>query len=133
MGKRAMKTFVGLFATSASFGLAIAIVYWFVAHEETVGVTLLAIMTAALVFTAGYAVIAERNARLDGDAPDRQNGDVAGEDLGVYTTESAWPILVAICSVFVLLGVVWSPFLAAIALVCLILCLWRLGAESARV
>ena len=128
-----MKTFVGLFFSSALFGLAIVIAYWFVAHEETVGTALLGIMTAALTFTAGYAVIAERNADIDGDSAEITPRDVAGEDLGIFTTESAWPILVALSATFMLIGLLWSPLLAAAGAIALILCLWRLGAESARV
>lgn len=128
-----MKTFVGLFFSSALFGLAIVVAYWFVAHEETVGTALLAVMTAALGLTAGYAVIAERNADIDGDSPEITARDVAGEDLGIFTTESAWPILVAISATFMLVGLLWSPLLAAVGAIALILCLWRLGAESARV
>lgn len=128
-----MKTFVQLFISSALFGVAIAVAYWFVAHEEATGTVLLGIMTAALAFTAGYALIAERNADLDGDREDMLPPAAAGEDLGIFTTESAWPILVALSTVFMLAGLLWSPFIAIAALVALLLCLWRLGAESARV
>ncbi len=128
-----MKTFVGLFLSSTAFGAAILIAYWFIGHEETTGSILLGIMTAALAFAAMYAVIAERNADLEGDAQQRTPEEVAGEDLGVYTTRSAYPILVALSSLFMLIGVVYSPLLAFISIIALILCLWRLGAESARV
>ena len=128
-----MKTFVGLFLSSTGFGLAILIAYWFVAHEETTGSILLAVMTAALAFAATYALIAERNAHLEGDAENMELNETAGEDLGVFTTESAYPILVALSSLFALLGLIYSPLLAFISIGALILCLWRLGAESARV
>ncbi len=127
-----MKTFVQLFISSAIFGVVIGVAYWFVAHEEATGTMLLGIMTAALTFTAGYAVIAERNANLDGDRQDMLAPAAAGEDLGIFTIESAWPILVALSCVFMLTGLLWSPFVAAAGLVALLLCLWRLGAESAR-
>ena len=128
-----MKTFVGLFLSSTGFGLAILIAYWFVAHEETTGSILLGIMTAALAFAAMYALIAERNAHLEGDSEDFEPKDSAGEDLGVFTTQSAYPILVALSSLFLLVGVIYSPLLAFISIVALVLCLWRLGAESARI
>ena len=97
------------------------------------GTALLGIMTAAMFFTAGYAVIAERNAHVAGDSDDLSNKDVAGEDLGIFTIESAWPILVALSAAFTLVGLIWSPVLAGAGLVAMLLCLWRLGAESARV
>lgn len=128
-----MKTFVVLFLSSAAFGLVILVAYWFVAHEETVGSVLLALMTAALSFTALYAVLAERAANIDGDGTNLTPQDVAGEDLGVYTTHSPYPLLVALSCTFLLIGVIYSPLLAFAAIVALLLCLWRLGAESARV
>ncbi len=128
-----MKTFVGLFLSSTGFGLAILIAYWFIAHEETTGTVLLAVMTAALAFAASYALIAERNAHLDGDGQEVTPEDTAGEDLGIFTTQSAYPILVALSVLFMLLGLLYSPLLAFIAIIGLLLCLWRLGAESARV
>ncbi len=127
-----MKSFVALFAFAAGFGAAIALAYWFVAHEEAAGTVLLGVMSAALAFTAAYAVVAERDAQLEGDAPNETPANVAGEDLGIFTTESAWPVLAALCALGTLLGLLWSPLLSLAGLVCLILCCWRLGAESAR-
>jgi hypothetical protein len=128
-----MRTFIGLFLSSTSFGVAIAIAYYFVAHEETVGTILLSFMGAALAFCAGYAIVAERNADLEADKPAALPQQFAGEDLGIFTTASAWPILIALCALGFLTGLLWSPLIAALALIALILCLWRLGAESARV
>ncbi len=128
-----MKTFVGLFLSSTAFGLAIVIAYWFIAHEETTGSVLLGIMTAALAFAATYAMVAERNANLDGDGQDLSPQNSAGEDLGIYTMHSAYPLLVAVSSLFTLVGILYSPLLAFVAIVALVLCLWRLGAESARI
>ena len=127
-----MKAFVAIFFSSTAFGVAILVAYFIVAHQETTGTALLAIMAAALAFAATYAVVAERNADLDGDGEDLTYRDRSGEDLGVFTTHSAWPILVAIAGALTIAGVMWSPLLAAISLLGLILCLWRLGAESAR-
>jgi len=127
-----MKTFVGLFAIDAAFGFAIAITYWFVAHEEAAGTALLAVMGAALAFATAYAVLAEREARLEGDDPNETSAQVAGDVLGVFTTESPWPILIALCTLALLTGMLWSPLLGAAGLIGMILCFWRLGAESAR-
>jgi Flp pilus assembly protein TadB len=128
-----VKTFVGLFVSSAAFGLVILIAYWFVSKEETAGSILLGIMTAALAFAALYALIAERHAHVDGDGEELTPSDVTGEDLGVYTTHSAYPFLLALSCLFMLLGLLYAPVLAFAAIVAVILCLWRLGAESARV
>lgn len=127
-----MKSFVGIFVCSALFGLAIAVAYAWVAHGEIVGTILLGVMTAALAFAASYALIAERAASLDGDDPNISNDRVAGEDLGVFTTKSRWPILVAAGAALGLCGLPWSPFMTACGLIIVVLCLWRMGAESAR-
>lgn len=128
-----MKTFILFFAASAIFGGVTGLAYWFVAHEEATGTVLLGCMAAALAFTAAYAVIAEKSADLPGDDPKETPEYVAGEDLGVFTTHSAWPILVAISSLAMLVGLLWSPLIGFSGLIALLLCLWRLGAESARV
>ena len=127
-----MKTFVVLFGIAAAFGAAIAVAYWFIAHEEATGTALLSVMTVALVFAAGYAVVAERDAGLVGDRPDESLREAAGEELGVFTIRSPYPVLVALCTVALLSGLLWSPMLALAALVGMLLCFWRLGAESAR-
>jgi hypothetical protein len=128
-----VKALVGLFAISALFGLAMATTYWFVAQREAAGTALLGIMTAALAFTAGYAVVAERDANLEGDRPDETMADTEGEDLGIFTTASAWPILIAVCALAMLVGLLWAPLVSVVALIGLVVCFWRLGGESARV
>ena len=128
-----MKTFVGLFFSSTAFGVVILGAYWIVAHRESTGSVLLAVMSVALAFAAGYAMIAERNAALEGDAKDATYDAGASEDLGIFTTQSAWPILIALATACAIAGVLWSPLLAVLSLVGLVLCLWRLGAESARI
>lgn len=127
-----MKTFVALFGSSAAFGFVIAIVYFFVAHEEATGTALLAVMGTALTFAAGYAVLAEREANVEGDRPNETNEAVAGDVLGTFTTASPWPILVAVCTLAMLTGILWSPLLGTAGLFGMLLCFWRLGAESAR-
>jgi len=128
-----VKTFIAFFAGSAIFGCVTGLAYWFIAHEEATGTVLLGCMAAALAFAAGYAVIAEKNADLPGDDPGRPPEAAAGEDLGIFTSYSAWPILVAVSALAMLVGMLWSPLVGFSGLIALLLCLWRLGAESARV
>lgn len=127
-----MKTFIVLFAASAIFGAVTELAYWYFAHEEGTGTVLLGCMAGALAFTAAYAIVAERNADLPGDNPSETPEEAAGEDLGIFTSHSAWPILVAISSLATLVGMLWSPLVGFSGLIALLLCLWRLGAESAR-
>lgn len=127
-----MKTGIGLFVSSALFGIAIAAAYWFSSHHYG-GTILLALMAAALAFATIWATAAEREADLDGDDPEMRQSDAAGEDLGVFTTASAWPILLAFSVLVLLLGALWSPFLLFVGAAAVVLILWRLGVESARV
>ncbi|MDQ2872752.1 MAG: cytochrome c oxidase subunit 4 [Candidatus Eremiobacteraeota bacterium] len=127
-----MRTFVGLFLSSAAFGIITAVIYWFCSYDLT-GTVLLGLMATALVFAAGYALLAEREAHLDGDSPDISIEDVAGEDLGIFMSKTAWPILMAFSALMLLIGAVWSPFLLFAALTAMLLILWRLGAESSRI
>jgi len=127
-----MRTFVVLFVCSALFGIAIGTAYWFAAHEEATGTTLLGVMATALFFTAGYAIVAERDANLPGDRSDVKPAAAAGEDLGIFTTHTPWPILIAWSALGALCGALWSPFVAVVSLGALLLCLWRLGAETRR-
>lgn len=126
-----MRTFIVFFAASGTFGVAIGLAYWFVAHEESTGTVLLGCMAAALLFSAAYAVIAEKHAELPGDDPDEPQA-AGREDLGIFTSYSAWPILVAVSSLATLVGLLWSPLIGCCGLIALLLCLWRMGAESAR-
>lgn len=127
-----MKTFVGLFLSSAAFGAVISIIYWFSSHEYA-GTLMLGFMFCGLAFASGYAMLAERNSKIDGDDKHLQHKEVSGEDVGVFTKESAWPTVLAFSILWFLLGVIWSDFMLFTGLAAILLCLWRLGAESARV
>lgn len=127
-----MKTFVGLFGSSALFALIICIVYWFSSHEYA-GTLFLGFMCCALAFAAGYALLAEREGGIAGDDGTLDQKDRAGEDVGIFTKESAWPPLLALSILWLFLGLIWSDFMIFTGLAAILLCLWRLGAESARV
>ena len=127
-----MKTFVGLLLSSATFAASIAVVYWFSSHEPA-GTLLLGLMMLALAFAAGYAILAERGAHLAGDYPTQTPQDTAGEDLGIVTSHSAWPFLLAVSILWLLIGIVWSDFMIFSGAAAVLLILWRLGAESARI
>lgn len=127
-----MKTFVGLFLSSALFSCSIAVVYWF-SSEDYAGTLLLGFMTIALTFAASFAMIKDRSAKLAGDSPEMQHKQAAGDDLGIFTKNSAWPPLLALSICVLLIGVVWSDFLIFVGAAAMLLILWRLGAESSRV
>lgn len=127
-----MKTFVGLFVSSATFAAVISIVYWFASHEY-VGTLFLGFMCCALAFAAGYAIIFERNAHLAGDDPQLGQKEAAGEDVGIVTKRTPWPAVLAFSVLWFFIGLLWSDFMIFTGLAAMLLCLWRLGAESSRV
>jgi hypothetical protein len=124
-----MNVGLGLFLSSASFGIAIAIAYWFSAHDDT-GTWLLGMMGIALGFAAGYMIVAEREARLAGDQPNGSNEESAGERVGTYTLRSPWPFCAAIAAAFVLIGAVYNLPVAVAAFVSLLVTLTMLIRES---
>jgi len=102
-----------LFISSAVFAIAIAIAYWLVAHE-IVGTFLLGFMACALIFVAGYMIVAESEANLHGDRDDAKVSDGAGELVGTFTTRSPLPIWTALAVTCIGLGLVISPTLAGL-------------------
>jgi len=124
-----MNTGRGLFISSAIFGISIAAAYWFSTHELD-GTILLGMMGAALLFAAGYMFAAERAARLVGDRGDASNADASGEQLGVFTVASPWPIVVAFAVFLLLFGLAIFPIIAAFGLALLLFGLLHLGRES---
>jgi hypothetical protein len=127
-----MKTFVGLFAATALFGISIDAVYWFASHDYA-GALLLGFMSVALSWAAVYSFFAERKSHLAGDQPDLKHRDAAGEDVDVVTKETPWPLVLALGILTFFVGTIWSDFLIFAGLGTILLSLWRLGAESARV
>jgi hypothetical protein len=126
-----MKTGISLFVSSAVFGILIATAYWFSSHHAG-GTILLGLMATGLAFATLWAILAERDARLSGDDPHMTQRQAGGEDLGIFTSSSAWPILMAASVAVVLCGMVWSIPLLLAGLAVIALIGWRLGAESAR-
>ena len=109
-----MKIAVRLFVSSMLFALGIAGAYaW--ATRDPVGTVLLLMMAAAMIVVAGFILVAEKEANLASDAPQATPAASSGEDLGVFTLESYWPILGAAGTTLLLVGVVFLPGPSAIA------------------
>jgi hypothetical protein len=117
-----------VFLSSMATGLLIAAVYWLTAHEP-VGTILLGLFGGGFAFVAGYLIVIRPKTRLDGDQ-ERSPAELAGETIGVFSLESPWPVLLAICTAALLVGVVLHPMLAGLALVALFGTLWQLVRES---
>jgi hypothetical protein len=115
-----MTTARSLFISSAIFSGAIAVIYWFVAHEPA-GTVLLSFMCAALIVVALYMFFAERDAGLYADKPDATPAEAAGEHVGTFITQSPAPFWVGFALACLMLGLVVSPVAAGVGIVALFL------------
>ena len=104
-----------LFLSSATFGIAIAVAYWFTSRE-IIGTFMLGIMAFGLSFVAGYMIVAEREADLIGDEKNATIQAGAGELIGTYTVTSPLPLGSALAVTFIGLGIVVSPVIAVLGI-----------------
>ena len=118
-----------VFLSSMASGLLIAAVYWLTTHEQ-VGTILLGLFGAGFAFVTAYLLVIRPKTRLDGDQ-ERAPAELAGETIGVFSLESPWPVLLALCTAALLIGIVLHPMLAVLALIALFGTLWQLVRESA--
>ncbi|MDQ2817569.1 MAG: cytochrome c oxidase subunit 4 [Candidatus Eremiobacteraeota bacterium] len=107
-----------MFLSSATFGVAIALIYWYASHE-TVGTMLLALIGVGLLFVAAYIFLSIRTDRrpVAADSSDASPQDAAGEIIGPLPAESIWPIMLGIGVVLALDGLVYGVWLAALGFV----------------
>ena len=117
-----------VFLSSMTFGLVVAAVYWMTTHER-VGTILLGLFGTGFAFVAAYLIVIRPKTRLDGDEQ-RAPAELAGETIGVFTLESPWPVLLALATAALLIGIALHPMLAAMALLALFALLWQLVRES---
>jgi hypothetical protein len=117
-----------MFLSSMTFGLVVAAVYWLTTHEN-VGTILLGLFGAGFAFVAGYTTVIQPKTRLDGDE-DRAPAELAGETIGVFSLESPWPVILALSTAGLLIGIVLHPLLALFAFPALCVTLWQLVRES---
>jgi hypothetical protein len=75
-------------------------------------------------------VFAERGAQLAGDDPNATAQSAAGEDVGVYTLRSRWPVMLAAALAMLASGLVIAPALAWLGLFVSLAVLWELVRES---
>ena len=104
-----------LFLSSAGFGIAIALAYWFTSRE-IVGTFMLGVMAFGLSFVAGYMIVAEREADLIGDEKNATMQSGAGELVGTYTVTSPLPLGSALAVTSIGLGIVVSPAIAVLGI-----------------
>ncbi len=121
-----MKIGVRLFLSSMAFAIVIATIYGLTTHD-VVGIIFLGAMALALIIVAGFIVVAEREANLAGDRDSLSPAETAGEEMGVFTLESYWPILAAAGVAIFVLGIVFVPGVSVgVVLVGVALIAWTL-------
>ena len=124
-----MNTGRRLFVSSCVFGVCIALAYYWSSRDWT-GTILLGLMATALLFAAGYMLLAQRHADLIGDRADAAPGDEAGVRIGVFTLRSAWPVVAAAGAFALLFGLVVSGAVAVAGFLIIAWALARLISES---
>ncbi len=124
-----MKAAVQVFISSLVFSAVVAAIYWGWAREYA-GLLLLGLMAVAMGFIAVYVFFAERGAQLAADDPTARLDHGAGERVGIFTTRSPWPILLAVCAALTLGGFIIFPFFGVVGFVLMLAVLWALVRES---
>jgi hypothetical protein len=117
-----------MFISSMTFGLVVAAIYWWTTREN-VGTVLLGLFGAGFAFVAAYLISIRGKTRLDGDE-ERAPAELAGERIGVFSLESPWPVLLAVATTALLIGVVLHPGLALLGALAFFFTLWQLVRES---
>jgi hypothetical protein len=118
-----------IFIGTGLFGIVVGAIYWFVSSEAA-GTTLLLAMGIAPLILAGYVLGQRGGGVLPEDRPDARPEDAAGEVVGSFPAESAWPIALAGASVLVLGGLVYGPALLVLGVVGFAVCIVGLMRES---
>ncbi len=123
-----MTTAIRVFASSMIFGIVVAAAYWWDTHE-VIGTIFLGLFGIGFAFIVGFLLAIKPKTRLDGDQQ-RTPAELAGEEIGVVSLESPWPVLLAVCATCLVIGVVLHPMLAVFALAGFLVILWQLVRES---
>ena len=105
-----MRTSVRFLVLAGLFGIAIGIVYWFVAHERA-GATLLILMGVAPMIMAYVVWRRTAGQRFPEDKDDASYADDAGDELGHFSSGSLWPLVMAIGVLIGLEGFIYGVWL----------------------
>jgi cytochrome c oxidase subunit IV len=118
-----------IFIGTGVFGIVVGAIYWYVSSEAA-GTTLLLAMGIAPLILAGYVLRRREREVPPEDRPDARPEDAAGEVVGSFPAESAWPIALAGSSVLVLGGLVYGPALLVLGCIGFAVCIVGLMRES---
>lgn len=105
-----MRTEARFLLFSGTFGLVVAIVYWFTSYEEA-GAVLLALMGTASSFMGLYLVAKGRRLARAEDDPDADHEAEAGETVGYFSAGSLWPPVMALGAAMGVMGFIFGAWL----------------------
>lgn len=123
-----MKISLRMFSFAMLFGLVICAAYWFDTGDSA-GTIFLGLMGLGFSWVVIYLFSTRKSTKYDGDE-DRLPSELAGEHIAVVSSESPWPILLAIATAAFLIGTVLHPMMGFFAIVCFFIVVWQLARES---
>ncbi|MBV8424872.1 MAG: cytochrome c oxidase subunit 4 [Candidatus Eremiobacteraeota bacterium] len=123
-----MKISIRMFLFAMAFGLLLSCVYWFDTGEPA-GTIFLGFMGMGFVWVTSYLIGTRKTTRYDGD-DEKAPAELAGEHVAVVSTESPWPIILALATAAFLIGTVLHPMLGLFAVLGFFVILWQLVRES---
>ncbi len=107
----AVRTGGRMFLSSAAFGIAVALGYWFVSHEAA-GTALLGLMGVSLGAAGVYVARHARGAALPADQPESRPEQLAGQRVGAFPTSSSYPVMLAAGIALFSVGLIYGWWLA---------------------
>lgn len=121
-----MKVFLAL----GSFLLVIGAVYWFITYEDAgsvllVGSALMAAIVGGYLARAGIGAEPAASDRRDGDPR-----DLAGTSVGSFPFSSVWPVVFALGSLLVGMGLIYALILLPVGVVVTAIAVLGLMRES---
>ncbi|HZO94868.1 MAG TPA: cytochrome c oxidase subunit 4 [Candidatus Baltobacteraceae bacterium] len=117
-----------IFISSMTFGILVAVAYWW-DTREVVGTFLLGLFAVGFAFVVAFLLSIRSKTKLDGDEQ-RAPAELAGEEIAVVSAESPWPVVLAVCATCMVIGIVLHPMLAVFALAAFLVVIWQLVRES---
>ena len=123
-----MKIALRMFSFAMVFGIVICGVYWFDTADAP-GTVFLLFMGLGFSWVVAYLFSTRKTTQYDGDTQQLPS-DLAGEHIAVVSSESPWPILLAIATSAFLIGTVLHPMMGFFAIVCFFIVVWQLARES---
>jgi hypothetical protein len=119
---------IRVFGMAMVFGLVLCGAYWFDTGEPA-GTIFLGLMGLGFIWVMMYLLGTRKTTHYDGD-DERLPSELAGEHIAVASSESPWPILLAIATAAFLIGTVLHPMLGFFAVLCMFIVVWQLARES---